>query len=156
MPNEVAFVDNSDLARNKRPPLRITRRVREAIDKMVADGLDYAAGATEAGLTPRAMRMALAKPHVVAYYHEQCQVLRSSTAARNIHRLCEIRDAENNMPAVNAIKTLMGIEEQTNNKQTNTSPGVSIRIVNLTATPPQHEQTNNAIELDAAALTEER
>jgi hypothetical protein len=155
MPNEVAFVDNSDLARNKRPPLRITRRVREAIDTMVERGMDYAAAAAEHGLSTRHLRFALQKPHVVAYYHEQCHVLRSSTAARNIHRLCEIRDAENNMPAVNAIKTLMGIEEQTNNKQT-TSPGVSIRIVNLTATPAQHEQTNKAIELDAAAVIEER
>jgi hypothetical protein len=30
-------------------------------------------------------------------------VLRSTERARNIHRLVEIRDAANNMPAVNAI-----------------------------------------------------
>ena len=141
MPNELAFADNSRLARNKTPPLRITRRVKDAIDAMVELGLPYDKAAAEADLTPRAMRLALAKPHVIAYYKAQCQVLRASTTARNLHRLCEIRDADNNMPAVNAIKALELInDEQTNTKQT-TSPGVTIRIVNV-ATQPQHEQTN--------------
>jgi hypothetical protein len=141
MQNQVAFADNSRLARNKTPPLRITRRVKEVIDVMVSNGLGYSEAATEVGLTPRAMRMALNKPHVLAYYKAQCQVLRGATTARNIHRLCEIRDAENNMPAVNAIKALEQLsDEQTNTKQT-TSPGVTIRIVNIAA-QPQHEQTN--------------
>src|SRR6516225_10645702 len=143
MPNELApFADNSRLARNKTPPPRITKRIREAIDVMVERGLDYQAAAEEAGLTTRHMRLQLAKSHVAAYYREQCQVFRASTTARNIHRLCEIRDAENNMPAVNAIKALEQLgDEQTNNKQTNATPGVTIRIVNI-ATQPQHEQTN--------------
>ena len=142
MPNDVAFADNTKLARNKQPPLRITRRIREAIDVMVERGLDYQGAAQEAGLTTRHMRMQLSKSHVAAYYREQCQVFRASTTARNIHRLCEIRDAENNMPAVNAIKALEQLgDEQTNNKQTNATPGVTIRIVNI-ATQPQHEQTN--------------
>ena len=142
MPNELApFADNSQLARNKRAPPRITKRIREAIDVMVERGLDYQAAAEEAGLTTRHMRLQLAKSHVAAYYREQCQVFRASTTARNIHRLCEIRDAENNMPAVNAIKALEMIgDEQTTNKQT-ASPGVTIRIVNVTATQPQHELT---------------
>jgi hypothetical protein len=142
MPNELApFADNSRLARNKTPPPRITKRIREAIDVMVERGLDYQAAAEEAGLTTRHMRLQLAKSHVAAYYREQCQVFRASTTARNIHRLCEIRDAENNMPAVNAIKALEMIgDEQTTTKQT-TSPGVTIRIVNVTATQPQHELT---------------
>ena len=139
MPNEVAFADNSKLARNKQPPLRITRRVRNAIDAMVTQGLDLQATAHEAGMTTRAIRLALEKPHVLAYYRAQCQVFRAATMARNIHRLCEIRDAENNMPAVNAIKALELIgDEQTNNKQT-TSPGVTIRIVNVSGTAVAHE-----------------
>ena len=138
MPNDLAFADNSRLARNKTPPPRITKRIREAIDVMVERGLDFQAAAHEAKLTTRHMRMQLAKPHVIAYYREQCQVFRASTTARNILRLCQIRDAENNMPAVNAIKALEQLsDEQTNTKQT-TSPGVTIRIVNV-ATQPQHE-----------------
>jgi len=138
MPNDLAFADNSRLARNKTPPPRITKRIREAIDVLVERGPDFQAAAHEAKLTTRHMRMQLAKPHVIAYYREQCQVFRASTTARNILRLCQIRDAENNMPAVNAIKALEQLsDEQTNTKQT-TSPGVTIRIVNV-ATQPQHE-----------------
>ena len=147
MPNELAFADNSRLARNKTPPLRITRRVKDAIDAMVELGLPYDKAAAEADLTPRAMRLALAKPHVIAYYKAQCQVFRASTTARNLHRLCEIRDADNNMPAVNAIKALELInDEQTTNKQT-TSPGVTIRIVNVSAAPAQH-----AVDVAATSL----
>ena len=152
MPNEVAFADNSRLARNKTPPLRITRRVKDGIDAMVEQGLDYQRAAAHVGMSTYRFRLALEKPHVQAYYRAQCQVLRASTTARNIHRLCEIRDAENNMPAVNAIKALEGIsDEQTNNKQT-TSPGVTIRIVNVTATPTQHhtsqELPNNQLNIE--------
>jgi hypothetical protein len=82
--------------------------------------------------------------------------LRGATTARNIYRLCEIRDAENNMPAVNAIKALEQLsDEQTNTKQTS-SPGVTIRIVNIAggtqvaqaapaidAKADDYEQTNN-------------
>ena len=156
MQNQVAFSDNSRLARNKTPPLRITRRVKEVIDAMVSNGLGYSEAATEAGLTPRAMRMALNKPHVLAYYKAQCQVLRGATTARNIHRLCEIRDAENNMPAVNAVRLLEQISDEQTNKPNSASPGVTIRILNIAA-QPQHEQTsklaNSTTNLDNVLIT---
>jgi|SRR5215469_2248485 len=154
MPNELAFSDNSRLARNKQPPLRITKRVRDAIDAMVEQGLDLKAAAEHGGMSTYRFRLALEKPHVNAYYKAQCQVFRASTQARNIHRLCQIRDAEDKMPAVNAIKALMGVDdEQTNNKQT-TSPGVTIRIVNVSTTPQQHEQTTISANADEIATTE--
>jgi hypothetical protein len=154
MPNEVAFADNSRLARNKQPPLRITRRVKDAINAMVLNGADMQRAAQSVGLSTYRLRLALEKQHVSAFYKAQLKVLREARSARNFHRLCEIADAENNMPAVNAIKALEGIsDEQTNNKQTNASPGVTIRIVNIatpaqhaidvSATHAQHDQTNN-------------
>jgi len=83
-------------------------------------------------------------------------VFRDCRRARNYQRLAEIADAENNMPAVNAIKALMYEEmDQTNNKQT-TSPGVTIRIVNVSATPQQHEQTTISANADEIATTEQR
>ena len=83
------------------------------------------------------------------------EVFRDCRSARNIHRLCEIADADNNMPAVNAIKALELInDEQTNNKQT-TSPGITIRIVNIAATPTQHEQTNIAANADVIEASEQ-
>ena len=118
---------------------------------MVERGLDLKAAAEHGGMSTYRFRLALEKPHVNAYYRNQCQVFRASTTARNIHRLCEIRDAEDNMPAVNAIKALEQLgDEQTNNKQTNASPGIAIRIINI-ATPAQHDIAKSLpiIELDA-------
>lgn len=156
MPNELAFSDNSSLARNKTPPPRISRRLKQAIDAIVHDAKSWNEAARETGLTMRTMRLAFERPHVMAYYKAQCQVLRVSHSARNIHRLAEIRDADNNMPAVNAIKALELIgDEQTNTKQT-TSPGVTIRIVNVSATPQQHEQTTISANADEIATTEQR
>jgi len=154
MPNELAFSDNSRLARNKTPTPRITPRVKQAIDAMVNDGADYQQAAKQVGLTSYALRLAFGKPHVLAHYKQQLKVFRDCRAARNIHRLCEIADADNNMPAVNAIKALEMLgDEQTNNKQT-TSPGVTIRIVNVSATPQQHEQTTIEANADAAVVSE--
>jgi hypothetical protein len=137
MPQPVPFVDNSHLARNKTPKLRITKRIREAIDTMVARGIAYDAAAREHGIATRHMRLALSKPHVSAYYQAQCQVLRASTTARNIHRLCQIRDAADNLPAVNAIKALEGLaEEPLRTTNAADARGVTIRIINIAQPPP--------------------
>jgi hypothetical protein len=47
--------------------------------------------------------------------------------------LCEIRDAANNMPAVNAIRALESLDEEgLMRRATDTpTPGISIRIVHL-------------------------
>jgi hypothetical protein len=156
MPNELAFADKTSLARNKQPPLRITKRIRDAVDTMVTRGIAYDQAAAEHGIATRHMRLALAKPHVIAYHQQQLKVLRGARSARNFHRLCEIADAENNMPAVQAIRALEQIsDDQTNTKQT-TSPGVTIRIVNVAATPAQHEQTTITANADVSATPEQR
>jgi hypothetical protein len=89
-----------------------------------------------AGLHVLSIRNALTKPHVLAYYREQREVLRARESPANIHRLCEIRDAADNMPAVNAIRALeqIGDDQQTNRPNT-PSPGISIRIVNVSSPP---------------------
>jgi hypothetical protein len=89
-----------------------------------------------AGLNVISIRNALTKPHVLAYYREQREVLRARESPANIHRLCEIRDAADNMPAVNAIRALeqIGDEQQTNRPNTPT-PGISIRIVQVSSPP---------------------
>ena len=67
MPQHVAFADNSHLARNKTPKPRITKRVKDAIDAIVERGIAYNEAAAESGLTTRAMRLALERPHVLQY-----------------------------------------------------------------------------------------
>jgi hypothetical protein len=155
MPNELAFSDKTALARNSVPQLRITKRVKDAIRAMVVDKQRWDDAAVAVGLSTRAMRLALEKPHVITYLRKQLDVSRGARQVANFHRLCEIADADNNMPAVNAIKALEMLEEQqTNNKQT-ASPGVTIRIVNVSATPAQHEQTTISANADETPTSEQ-
>lgn len=93
------------------PKHRITAKVRTAIDAMVWQGLTRDKAAEAAGLKDHSLYVAFRSPHVKAYYLNELEVLRTSERARNINRLCEIRDAANNMPAVNAIKALEQIED---------------------------------------------
>jgi hypothetical protein len=62
-------------------------------------------------------------------------VLRARESPANIHRLCEIRDAANNMPAVNAVKALMFDEYEQINRPNTPTPGISIRIVQVSSPP---------------------
>ena len=71
MPNELAFSDKTALARNSTPPLRITKRVKDAINAMVIDKARWDDAAVAVGLSTRAMRLALEKPHVIAYLRAQ-------------------------------------------------------------------------------------
>jgi hypothetical protein len=94
--------------------LRVTGKLKTAIDYLVFNGskTDLVAAAQHAGIAAQSIRSALMKPHVKAYYQQQIEVLRSGERARNVHRLIEIRDAADNMPAVQAIKALEGLEDQ--------------------------------------------
>ena len=112
---------------------RIQGRLKAALDKMVWDAMDYATAAQAVHFTTAAMRKALQRPHVLAYIRNEREVLRASLSPSNIHRLREIRDAANNMPAVNAIKVLELIGDEQPNSNKTTSPGVTIRILNQTA-----------------------
>lgn len=112
---------------------RLTAKVKQAVELMVWSGKPFDQAAAEVGLTTRAMRLALAKPHVMAFYRSEMQVLRSAEHPRSIHRLAQIRDKADNMPAVVAAKHLLETEQTNNNNSNATSPGVTIRIVNQTA-----------------------
>ena len=135
MPQHLAFADNSQLARNKTPKPRITPRVKSTIDAVVHERKPWDQAAIEAGLTTRAMRLAFEKPHVLAYYKQQMKVLRDARAVQNHYRLCDIADAENNMPAVNAIKALEMLSDEQMSRPNTPTPGISIRIVQV-ASPP--------------------
>ena len=140
MPQHLVFGANPRERKTVIPVKRIGGRLKQALDLMVwGDGerryLPDNEAAAIAGLNVLSIRNALHKPHVQAYYRTQCLVLRSRESAANIHRLCEIRDAENNMPAVNAIKALEMIGDEQTNRPNTPTPGISIRIVQV-STPP--------------------
>jgi hypothetical protein len=120
---------------------RIGGRLKQALDLMVwGNGerryLPDNEAAAIAGLNVLSIRNALQKPHVLAYYKQQREVLRSRESPANIHRLCEIRDAANNLPAVNAIKVLEQIGDEQRITDTVT-PGICIRIVSSSPAEPR-------------------
>jgi hypothetical protein len=136
MPQDVAFADNSHLARNKTPKPRITVRVKRAVDAIAEQGLPYNQAAALVGLSTYALRLALAKPHVLSYLQQQMKVLRDARGPRNFHRLCAIADAQDNMPAVQALRTLEQLSDEQTNRPSAPTPGVTIRIVNVAQMPP--------------------
>jgi hypothetical protein len=121
-------------------PVRIVQgKLRAALDAMVWEGLEWDAAAQSVEYAKQSMRKSLQRSEVLAYLRHEREVLRASIAPRNIHRLREIRDADNNMPAVNAIKVLeqLGDEQQSRGGSgASASPGVTIRVVNVIQSSP--------------------
>ena len=141
MPQHVAFGAKPRERRNVIPAKRIGGRLKHALDLMIwGDGerryLPDNEAAARAGLNVLSVRSALQRPHVLAYYKQQREVLRARESPANIHRLCEIRDAADNMPAVNAIRALEQIGDEQTNRPNVPTPGISIRIVNVSSPPP--------------------
>lgn len=126
-----AALHKSDPRRH--PPVeRILKpRMRAFIDAIVFDDMTPIEAAAKFNYRGT-WRRDFEKPHVQAYLKRQCEVLRATGKARNIHRLFQIRDADNNMPAVNAVKTLEGMDAESAMKSTHAvAPGVTIQILHL-------------------------
>jgi hypothetical protein len=88
-------------------PMRVSGRLKRALDAMVWEGLSRAGAAETAGIREHSLYCALKKPHVLSYYLNEIGVLRSSERAKNIHTLAAVRDqTENQMARVAAVKAL--------------------------------------------------
>ena len=115
-----------------KPPVRyeVRGKLRAAIYQMVWEGLEWADAANKVGLRAQSMRAAFERPHVLAFIRKEREMLRQSLAPRNIHRLREIRDAADNMPAVNSIALLerMGADGSMQQFGATHGPGVTIII----------------------------
>lgn len=125
-------------AKTRSAPGRVTGKLRDAIHLMITEGKPYNEAGKQVGLTARTMRLALERPHVLAYLKRQREVFRQHASAANIHRLAEIRDAANNMPAVQAIKVLEELGEDSASRNRSGSnaqlPGFVIQIINAPGT----------------------
>lgn len=124
------------LDKPKRSPVQ--GKLRQALDAMVWEGMNYDEAARTFNYHVRSMRRALARREVIAYLNSERQVLRASVSPKNIHRLVAIRDAADNMPAVNAIKLLEELGDDHSQRQSgaSASPGVTIRVVTVVQSAP--------------------
>src|SRR6516162_8016152 len=116
---------------NRSYPGKVTGRLRAALLDVVwkASRRDDAAKANSMSI--QGLREALRKPHVKAFYLAELGVLRESERPKTFHRLCSLRDQdENKNAAVAAAKALEQIsDEQLLARSSNApSPGVTIVI----------------------------
>ena len=93
-------------------PLKVTGKLRFAIEQMVWHGARRQDVAERAGLKGHSLRAALRKGHVMAHYHDELRVLRESTRAKNFHRLDDIAESSPNaMAKVAAIKVMEAVSD---------------------------------------------
>jgi hypothetical protein len=124
--------------------VKITRKVRDAIENMVWHGLPRDQAAEKAGLSDHGLYKALRSPPVKQHYLSELDVLRTSERARNIHRAVEIREqTTNQMASIQAIKLLEQISDDAPASRGSVSlPGLVI-VVN-TGTPLTQPSTIDA------------
>ena len=113
-------------------PGRVTGKLRTAIDVMVWEGASRPQAAEQAGLTDHGLRQALRRPHVLAHYRNECEVLRVSGRAKRLHRLDALAlQDENKNAAVAAIKVAEQLgDEQRGPSGSVTLPGLVIQVIN--------------------------
>lgn len=91
--------------------VRISRKVKRAIELQIDEGLRRPEAAQKAGLTDNALYIAMRKPEVLAYRNERLRVLRESAATRSIARVDILADtAVSEHVKLGANELLMGIE----------------------------------------------
>lgn len=131
-----------------RPLMALTRKVKAAIDAQVFVGMRRKEAAEHAGLTEQALYVALRKPVVLAYWNDCLQVLRSGERARNVQRLAEIREQNDNLNA--AVASIKQLELDADTKrdaagQRVVTPGV---VVVVNAARPDTYTDNETIEIN--------
>jgi hypothetical protein len=133
--------------RKRKSAPRMHAKTRQAIELMVWEGMTRNQAAQATGMNPKSLYHSFLRPWTKAFYREQLEVLRSSERARNIHRLVEIRDAADNMHAVQAIAALERLEDQPHSSgSAQRGPGLQIVIV-------QNAQPSHTIPKSAHTLT---
>lgn len=124
-------LDTTPSERKAAPVKRLGNKLRAALDAMVWDNLQFADAARKADLSVRAMRMALSKPHVVAYLRAEKEVFRASLSSGNLHTYLDVRDnCPNGMARIQAANALERLEEREQvGGARQSGPGLQIVIV---------------------------
>lgn len=124
--------------KDRSQPGRVTGKLKTAIDRMVWHGDKRADAAIAAGLSDHGLRAALKKQHVKGYWNAELTALREGERPRNVHRLAELRDQdENRNAAVAAIKTLEQLTDEgvAAGRHEQRTPGMVVVIVGGPSAP---------------------
>jgi hypothetical protein len=124
-------------ARDRSLPGQVTGRLRRVLDAMVWEAASRKEAAEKAGMSDHSVRQALKRPHVMAYYNSECEVLRLSGRARRLHRLDELAAQDTNKnAAVAAIKAAEHIADEAAASRPPPFMGLVVQIVQA-PTPPR-------------------
>lgn len=148
--------DNQPINPPKEPKtLKVTGKVRIAIEAMVWQGLKRADAAQVAGLVEHSLYVALRSPHVKAHYLAECEVLRTSGRARRIHRLEAMLEQDDNKAAViNAALALDRLtDEALTGRGTQSLPGLQIVVIQGGTAAIQASQPVPAITIEHSSDT---
>ena len=124
-------------ARNRSLPGRVTGKLYKAVEAMVWEGASRKEAAQAASLSDHGLRQALRRPHVLAFYLAECEVLRTSGRAKRLHRLEALAAQDDNRnAAVAAIKVAEQIaDDPVKHGAAVASPGIVIRVLNVSSAP---------------------
>jgi hypothetical protein len=121
----------------RRRPRGLTRAIRTALDAIIHDRCTRDDACKRAGITERALYLALAKPEVAAHWNAQVHVLRNAERAANLFALIDVRDKSGNaMARVSAAKALELVPEHeaVASRGSQSQPGLTI-VINGGANP---------------------
>lgn len=139
---EIKHSTPAPIGKPTRPP-RVKGKLVEACRAIVRQGQSLDEAARTAGLTTRSVRLALEKPHVIAFLKAEREVFRAYISAQNIHRAAEIRDSAGNaMARLGAIKVIEQLgDDNAGGSSTSRAPGVMIVIGAPAVSVTAHERT---------------
>jgi len=128
---------------------RLTKVGRQFVELMVWEGMNRVQAATKLGISASWSYSLLASPTVNDYMRQQLDVRRKGEAPRNLARLTELRDQdENKAAAVSAIKVLEQITDEATRAggaDRNLMPGFIVRVnVNNGPVSPRVGETIDA------------
>jgi hypothetical protein len=122
--------------------------------KMIHEGCDLVVAAQASGLRPDTMRRWLHRPELVGFLRRERAAYRQAICAGNEHALKSIRDelGGNAVAKVNSIKCLEDMNEESSLRRTSDvpGPGVTIRILNVSSSPPPIAPKPVQISVDAS------
>ena len=103
--------------------------------------LDLIAACAAAGVKPYRMRRYLDRPGVIAHLRAEHRKFREVVCCGNAAALRKVRDtSENGMAIVASVRALDGMQAEEAGRADAPTPGISIRLVQINAIQPQHEQ----------------
>lgn len=153
--------------KREKKEITLTPANKQAVELMVYEGRKRPEAAEAVGLTDHALRVALTKPHVLAYLNECMEVLRTGLRPRALHTMGELLDSKNDSTKFKAAEYLdgqnrgthtVGAAMQVNVQVNNTvkvTPGYVIKIDRRddVKSAPQidHLGQDDVIPLDALA-----